>query len=72
MRTSRIGAFEAAGIWAVIKKKGGLHVNFGDDMLSNGQMQLFSLARTILRKDTGRVVLLDEATSRYVTSGRGR
>lgn len=59
-----IEALEAADIWATIERKGGLDVKLGDDMLSHGQKQLFSLARAILRKDAGCIVLLDEATSR--------
>ncbi|KAJ3488621.1 hypothetical protein NLG97_g6170 [Lecanicillium saksenae] len=58
-----IAALEAADIWAAVERKGGLDVKFSEDMLSHGQKQLFSLARAILRKDNGRIVLLDEATS---------
>lgn len=67
-----IEALEAADIWAAVERKGGLDVKFSEDMLSHGQKQLFSLARAILRKDTGRIVLLDEATSRYVQENRCR
>lgn len=43
-------------------------MKFEEDALSHGQKQLFFVARAVLRKDVGRVVLLDEATSRYVFS----
>jgi ABC-type multidrug transport system fused ATPase/permease subunit len=50
----------------VIDSRGGLDAIFEEDMLSHGQKQLFFLARAILKKDCGRVVLLDEASSRYI------
>lgn len=62
-----IEALELAGIWAAIERKGGLDVKFAEDMLSHGQTQLFSLARAILRRDASHIVLLDEATSRFVS-----
>lgn len=52
------------GLWDTIVDKGGLAAKFNEDMLSHGQRQLFSLARAILRKKAGSVVLFDEATSR--------
>lgn len=53
------------GIWAHIKDKGGLNTMLDDAGYSHGEMQLFCLARGILRyEDTGsKVVLIDEATS---------
>lgn len=56
-------ALKKVGLWETIDAKGGLAAKFEEDMLSHGQKQLFSLARAILRKNRGRVVLFDEATS---------
>ncbi|KAH7248979.1 P-loop containing nucleoside triphosphate hydrolase protein [Fusarium redolens] len=47
-----------------IEQHGGLDASFNQDTLSHGQKQLFFLARAVLRKNDGRIVLLDEATSR--------
>jgi ABC-type multidrug transport system fused ATPase/permease subunit len=46
-------------------QRDGLDAKFDQDALSHGQKQLFFVARAVLRKDVGKVVLLDEATSRY-------
>ncbi|TDZ40639.1 ABC transporter atnG [Colletotrichum spinosum] len=56
-------ALTSLGLWDAIRDKGGLDGEFTESVLSHGQKQLFFLARTVLRRDAGRVVLLDEATS---------
>ncbi|RBR10554.1 uncharacterized protein FIESC28_09418 [Fusarium coffeatum] len=56
-------AIRLVGLSDAIEQHGGLHASFDEDMLSHGQKQLFFLARAVLRKHDGRVVLLDEVTS---------
>lgn len=53
------------GLWDQLTQKGGLDAMLPDVGYSNGEMQLFSLARAVLRRqETGsHLVLLDEATS---------
>ncbi|PON29457.1 hypothetical protein TGAM01_v201706 [Trichoderma gamsii] len=58
-----IEALQAVNLWNVIDARGGLDATFEEDMLSHGQKQLFFLARAVLKKDCGKVVLLDEASS---------
>ncbi|KAL6795285.1 P-loop containing nucleoside triphosphate hydrolase protein [Trichoderma sp. SZMC 28012] len=58
-----VEALRAVDLWTVIDSRGGLDATFEEDMLSHGQKQLFFLARAVLKKDCGKVVLLDEASS---------
>lgn len=57
-------ALHLVGLSEAIEQLGGLDAPFDEDALSHGQKQLFFLARAVLRKHDGKVVLLDEATSR--------
>ncbi|GKZ73873.1 hypothetical protein AnigIFM50267_010812 [Aspergillus niger] len=56
-----IGALEKCRLWSVIEAKGGLNAILKTDFLSQGQWQLFCLARAILRKS--KLVVLDEVSS---------
>ena len=55
------------GLWDLVAEKGGLDVQMEDVHLSQGSKQLFNIARALLRKNEGRVLIMDEATSRYVS-----
>lgn len=57
-------ALRAVELWDIVSEKGGLDAMIEQLHLSHGQQQLFCLARAMLRPS--RLLILDEATSRYV------
>lgn len=58
-----ISALKIVQLWPLISCRGGLDILIKELGLSQGQKQLFCLARTILRKTEARILILDEATS---------
>lgn len=59
-----IDALKAVRLWDFIEAKGGLDMEFSEDILSHGQRQLFCLARATCKNSS--ILIMDEATSRFV------
>ncbi|KAG9646246.1 P-loop containing nucleoside triphosphate hydrolase protein, partial [Aureobasidium melanogenum] len=60
---SMVQVLQQTGLWEAIDAKGGLDAKMEDVHLSQGSKQLFNIARALLRKDQGKVLVMDEATS---------
>jgi ATP-binding cassette subfamily C (CFTR/MRP) protein 1 len=65
-----INVLTKCGIWEKVQECGGLDGEAGTTTFSAGEAQIFCFARAVLKSEYGRggVVVIDEATSRYVSS----
>ncbi|CEJ82215.1 hypothetical protein VHEMI02292 [[Torrubiella] hemipterigena] len=62
----RQGALEAVTLWDTVKENGGLDSGLLPESLSQGQKQLFSLARAIVRRRARARLLKDDVGSSYM------
>ena len=59
-----IVALQEVQLWDLIESQDGLSAEVKGDSLSQGQKQLFCFARALLRRRGGKVLILDEVSSR--------
>ena len=59
-----INHLQELGLWELIESKGGLDSRLEDMALSQGQQQVLSVARALVKR--AKIVVFDEPTSRYV------
>jgi ATP-binding cassette subfamily C (CFTR/MRP) protein 1 len=57
-----VAALTKVGLWSILSERGGLDAEMTANPLSQGEQQIFCLARAML-KTQGRILVLDEATS---------